>query len=454
MLWGTTANLPMIDDRSIANLQYDNWWVPQPQTLADAMNFERIQQLWSSNDEDGTPSCLDDGFAAWQGVNDASPPLESPWAAGSLVQGVPTISLMDSLDESQGDSLSVSDDVGKLFDGCDGRAKAAMAPSLASLPLPIRVAIDPERVESSLAPCAASAAREEVQADALQETKAQRGLLPPPGLILAQAASLPIAMAKEAPEVSPSAALSHSRTQSSQSAMTCLDSLPEPAKGGIAAKASSQASSGDAHPGVTVGPAVVGGTACTRVDWSIEDFRGKLLASMGRPLVSPPFAVQGLPNLRLMVFPDSRETVKNARSRDRKGLYENMVRKGPLHGALKLKADCLEPGRDASVVRLNLLVGAVRRGPFTFDFTERAVAGCDDFGMDWLKQIDKATGNLRVCAEILTIGKSGEGPITHSVRLSESPDDQGVVEDREAFDPPCRTWRRPATKSQPRLRAC
>jgi hypothetical protein len=365
---------------------------------------------------------------------------------------------MDSLDESEGDALLVSDDVGKLVDVCDGRAKAAVVTSLASLPLPIRVAIDPERVvltDSSLARCAASAAREEVQADALQEAKAQRGLLPPPGLILAQAASLPVAMAKEAPEVSPSAALSsHSRTQSSQSVMTCLDSLPEPAKGGIAAKASSQASAGDAHPGVTVGPAVVGGTACTRVDWSIEDFRGKLLASMGRPLVSPPFAVQGLPNLRLMVFPDSRETVKNARSRDRKGLYENMVRKGPLHGALKLKADCLEPGRDASVVRLNLLVGAVRRGPFTFDFTERAVAGCDDFGMDWLKQIDKATGNLRVCAEILTIGKNGEGPVTHPVRLCESPSEQGTVEDREAFDQPCRTWRRPATKSQPRLRAC
>lgn len=46
---------------------------------------------------------------------------------------------------------------------------------------------------------------------------------------------------------------------------------------------------------------------------------------MGRPLVSPPFAARGLPNLRLMVFPDAREAAKGVRQRERKGLYATMA---------------------------------------------------------------------------------------------------------------------------------
>jgi len=154
----------------------------------------------------------------------------------------------------------------------------------------------------------------------------------------------------------------------------------------------------EVSPGIYVGPAQVTGLDCTRVEWKIEDLRGKLQASMGRPLVSPPFAARGLPNLRLMVFPDARESVKSVRSRERKGMYAAMVKKGPLHGALKLKADCLE---HAKVLRFHLTVGAVRKGPFVYDFSERAIHGCDDFGADWLKQVEEATGNLRVGVEIL-----------------------------------------------------
>jgi len=121
---------------------------------------------------------------------------------------------------------------------------------------------------------------------------------------------------------------------------------------------------------------------------------------MGRPLVSPPFAVCGLPNLRLMVFPDAREAVKSARSRERKGMYAAMVKKGPLHGALKLKADCLPL---PTVLRFNLTVGGTRKGPFTYDFSEQAIHGCDDFSVDWLRQVDDGTDNLRVGVEILEI---------------------------------------------------
>lgn len=153
----------------------------------------------------------------------------------------------------------------------------------------------------------------------------------------------------------------------------------------------------EAPPGIEISPIEVGGTRCERVEWHIEDVRGKLLTSMGRPLVSPAFGVAGLPNLRLMVFPDAREAVKTARSHERKGIYTAMIKKGPLHGALKLKADCLER---ATVLRFHLTIGSVRRGPFVYDFAECAIHGCDDFNADWLEQIE-ASGCLRVAVEIL-----------------------------------------------------
>eukprot|EP00931_Biecheleriopsis_adriatica_P100895 TRINITY_DN76131_c0_g1_i1.p1 TRINITY_DN76131_c0_g1~~TRINITY_DN76131_c0_g1_i1.p1 ORF type:complete len:383 (+),score=95.34 TRINITY_DN76131_c0_g1_i1:111-1259(+) len=153
-------------------------------------------------------------------------------------------------------------------------------------------------------------------------------------------------------------------------------------------------------PGISIATADVAGSDCTRVEWRIEDLYGKLQASMGRPLVSPPFAALGLPNLRLMVFPDGRDTMKNARSGERKGLYAAMIKKGPLHGALKLKADCLQC---ATVMTVNLTVGKVRSGPLVYDFSEQAIHGLDDFGVDWLKQVDKASGSLTVGLEILDV---------------------------------------------------
>jgi len=151
-------------------------------------------------------------------------------------------------------------------------------------------------------------------------------------------------------------------------------------------------------PGVCIAPTEVGGKACTMVGWCIEDLRSKLRASMGRSLVSPPFSVGGLCNLRFIVCPDARDLVRNACSRDRKGVYATMIKKGPLHGSLKLKADCLEV---AASVSFYLTVGSVRCGPFAYDFSESAIHGCDDFDVDWLQQIDAGTGNLSVSAEIL-----------------------------------------------------
>mmetsp|Transcript_71468 Transcript_71468/g.149384 ORF Transcript_71468/g.149384 Transcript_71468/m.149384 type:complete len:632 (+) Transcript_71468:550-2445(+) len=151
-------------------------------------------------------------------------------------------------------------------------------------------------------------------------------------------------------------------------------------------------------PGIFIGPTDVALRRCTRAEWRIEAIRSKLQNSMGRPLVSPPFNAPGLPNLRLMVLPDPREAVKNARNRERKNVYTTMVKKGPLNGSLQLKADCLD--KTQTVLKFYLTVGAVRRGPFEFDFAECAIHGCDDFQLDWLKQVESC-GTLRVGVEIL-----------------------------------------------------
>lgn len=155
-----------------------------------------------------------------------------------------------------------------------------------------------------------------------------------------------------------------------------------------------------APPGMVISVTEVGGRSCTRVDWKIDDFSGKLQASMGRPVVSPSFSACSLSNLRLMVFPDARDVVKSARSHERKGLYTAMVKKGPLYGSLKLKADGLER---ATVMTFSLLVGGFRMGPSTYDFSEQAVQGLDDFGVDWLQQVDKPSGALRVSIEIFEV---------------------------------------------------
>jgi len=155
-----------------------------------------------------------------------------------------------------------------------------------------------------------------------------------------------------------------------------------------------------APPGMSVAPAKIAGATCTRVDWRIDDFCGRLQACLVRPLVSLPFSACGLPNLRLMVVPDARGVVKSARCRDRKGLYTNMIRKGPMYASFKLKTDCLA---QATVLRFCLTVGSTRRGPFTNDFSEQAIHGCDDFDVNWLNYVDPRTGVLSAGLEILEV---------------------------------------------------
>lgn len=143
----------------------------------------------------------------------------------------------------------------------------------------------------------------------------------------------------------------------------------------------------------------VAGVDCIRAEWRIENVCTRMKSSMGKAIVSPPFHAGGLTDLRLMVFPDYLET-KGERNRKSKEKYVETVTKGPLSGALKLKSANVE----RHVLNCFLTVGTERRGPFSYDFSQHEpVHGCDDFGVDWLKQLDPGRSCLRVSLEVFDV---------------------------------------------------
>lgn len=134
------------------------------------------------------------------------------------------------------------------------------------------------------------------------------------------------------------------------------------------------------------------------VEWRIENVRMKLRSCAGKPLVSPPFDAKGLANLRLMVFPGL-DHGRGLRTREQKSKYESMINAGPLNGALKFK---VTSAGSHSVLTFNLCVGEVKKGPMTHNFAEHVVQGCDDFGINWLDQIEP-NGSLCVGVELLDV---------------------------------------------------
>eukprot|EP00928_Gymnodinium_smaydae_P046494 TRINITY_DN30982_c0_g1_i1.p1 TRINITY_DN30982_c0_g1~~TRINITY_DN30982_c0_g1_i1.p1 ORF type:complete len:368 (+),score=49.65 TRINITY_DN30982_c0_g1_i1:94-1104(+) len=156
---------------------------------------------------------------------------------------------------------------------------------------------------------------------------------------------------------------------------------------------------GQAPFGVSIYTTNEKGSAVTCVDWCIDTFREKMKGCRSRPLVSPPFSVREMPNLRLMVLPNS--MVKGARPRDAKG--KNKA--ASLHAAVKLKADCLSEG---VVMTFAVTIGEVSMGPFSYDFSQHAVQGPDDDGTDWMEHIDHHSGSLRVGLQIFEVKRKGD----------------------------------------------
>jgi len=146
------------------------------------------------------------------------------------------------------------------------------------------------------------------------------------------------------------------------------------------------------------------GTACQKAEWRIGHLSVKLRGCMGRALVSPPFTAWGMEDLRLMIYPDQKESATGPRSRRQKELYNKKVSDGPLDGCLKLKVpNCPAP----HTLEYYLTVGASdanRKGPFTHNFAECTVSDPAEFGMDWLLQVD-GDGGLTVSVDIMEMKK-------------------------------------------------
>jgi len=157
---------------------------------------------------------------------------------------------------------------------------------------------------------------------------------------------------------------------------------------------------------VTVERCEVDGVTLTRAVWRIVQLRGRLKTSLGKPVVSPPFNIESLGDLRLMVTPDAKGTLEGMRGKSKQSHFAKMLSQGPLECTLKVKV----PTTTTPVVKFYLTVGAnCRQGPFTCDFMQHTVHGCNDFNCDWLKQVDDE-GCLRVGLEIVEISTDDDRP--------------------------------------------
>ena len=153
--------------------------------------------------------------------------------------------------------------------------------------------------------------------------------------------------------------------------------------------------------GVQLSNASVDGLDVERSEWRIGQLSQKLRGCMGRALVSSPFTAAGLEDLRLMVFPEGKELTKGPRSKRQRELYAKKVNEGPLDGCLKIKVPSCPSELE---LQYFLKVGTSRKGPFRHSFAENTVSGCDDFGVDWLKELEP-DGSLLVCVEFVKEAK-------------------------------------------------
>lgn len=143
----------------------------------------------------------------------------------------------------------------------------------------------------------------------------------------------------------------------------------------------------------------VDGVPCLRAVWRIVHLRGRLKTSLGKPLVSPPFTVGGLSELRFMITPDAKGTLEGLRGKSKQSHFTKMLTNGPLHCSIKLKVPELPP-TSTTTFKFYLTVGSTARyGPYTSNFKEHTMHGCNDTETDWLKEVD-AEGSICVALEM------------------------------------------------------
>jgi hypothetical protein len=157
------------------------------------------------------------------------------------------------------------------------------------------------------------------------------------------------------------------------------------------------------QPGLLVSEEQVGGKTVHKVKWRIDRVETKFRDCIGRPLVSQPFEMKdkvNLPELRLMVFLNLGQDISGLTMKEQKSRYEALIKEGPLTGALKLKV--VNNFDNRLMIKFNLFVGSLREGPFSHDFADRIIHGCE-FTSNWLKEFENES--LTVGVEILGVNE-------------------------------------------------
>lgn len=137
-----------------------------------------------------------------------------------------------------------------------------------------------------------------------------------------------------------------------------------------------------------------GQCACT-LTWRVDSLLSKLRASRGFPLLSPAFALAGLPSVRVMFAPGSEwlEFAGTATSRRQKARRTRTMgaQEGAAFGEVKVKVGEVEAsGGDGGVVDFEVFLGAssCAATPSTrCDFSQESVRS-QELRMDWRKHVD------------------------------------------------------------------
>lgn len=163
----------------------------------------------------------------------------------------------------------------------------------------------------------------------------------------------------------------------------------------------------------------IDGISACRVEWRIDSIKTKFKDCLVRPLVSPQFEAGGLPELRLLVFPNLGD-LDGLTMREQKSRYEVRFAEGPLSGSVKFKVVTETGGR--LEIKFNLFIGDVIQGPLVHNFADHVIAGFD-FSNNWLESA--TAGSLTIGVEVLEVNGEGAEQAAESARMA--PDRKSVV---------------------------
>lgn len=195
---------------------------------------------------------------------------------------------------------------------------------------------------------------------------------------------------------------------------------------------------------------------CWRVAWRIAHLHVKLRGCMGRAIVSPPFSVCGLDDVRLMMCPvPGQEGMRNRKAKEE---YNKKVQESRLDGCLKLKGPSCPPPHELTYF-LTVGKGDKReeKGPFKHNFSDSTVTSSTDFGSGWIRQVaddqsltvsvtikpyDGAPTTVPSTGTILTLSEiaPNDSPVRQISNGTPDSADTAVMDIGPTITSPCSHW--------------